>query len=383
MSNTPAISEAPPRKRLAIFLDGTWNSVGDNTNVWRLKSLCASRGADDAAQLCYYDVGVNGFIGGAWGKGVSENIADAYKWLIDEYNPGDDIFIFGFSRGAYTARSLAGFIAKCGLLKPGAPLGVNQLYERYRRADDRTLWTIFDRLADGTLQATLEEQWMIKYSQRVPIKFIGVWDTVGVLGVPVLSIPGISRSTLGFLHTGLRIPIQHGFHALAVDEHRYAFSPSVRIAPPRDLTSVEQRWFVGAHANVGGGCQSDLLAQIPLRWIMGKASLHGLTFRNDVEIDGDALAAPISDSYSEFMHGAYCKVTRRHHRPIGVPSPEEPEFTNPTVNETIDSSVFSRWRLHQEYRPPNLASWAQRHKVDISTLRNSVRADAPQVTVPN
>lgn len=394
MSDAPAISDAPPKKRLAIFLDGTWNAVGDNTNVWRLKSLCAKRSTDRSAQVSYYGVGVNGFKGGGFGKGVSENIADAYEWLIDEYNPGDEIFIFGFSRGAYTARSLAGFIAKCGLLKPGAPLGVNQLYERYRRADDRTIWTIFDRLADGTLNATLEERWMMKYAQCVPIKFIGVWDTVGALGVPVLSIPGVSRSTLGFLHTGLRRPIEHGFHALAIDEHRYAFSPTlwtirkpkdqaVKVAPPRPLTSVEQRWFAGAHANVGGGCHSDLLAQVPLRWIMSKASLHGLAFRNDVEIDGDVLAAPISDSYSEFMYGAYSKFTRRQHRPIGEPSPEEPEFTNPTVNETIDSSVFSRWRSRKDYRPPNLVNWAERHKVDIGQLDKSVSAEAPQIQVPD
>jgi hypothetical protein len=182
------------------------------------------------------------------------------KWLIDNYEAADDIFIFGFSRGAYTARSLAGFIAKCGLLKSGAPLGVKQLYNRYRRANERTIWALLDAQQNSTLRdMTLEEQWMIKYSMAIHIKLVGVWDTVGELGIPLFSIFGISRSTLGFLTTGLRRPIDFGFQALAVDDHRRAFSPTLWTVrrlndtdpdapPPRPLASVEQLWFVGAHA---------------------------------------------------------------------------------------------------------------------------------------
>nr|WP_100003481.1 DUF2235 domain-containing protein [Phyllobacterium zundukense] len=113
-------------KRIAIFLDGTWNVTGDNTNVWRLKSLCAKQSADGKAQVFYYDKGVNGFWGGVFGKGLADNVVEAYEWLVDNYENDDEIYIFGFSRGAYTARSLAGFIAKYGILKPGAPLGVGK-----------------------------------------------------------------------------------------------------------------------------------------------------------------------------------------------------------------------------------------------------------------
>ncbi|TJW67132.1 MAG: DUF2235 domain-containing protein, partial [Mesorhizobium sp.] len=112
----------PGKKRLAVFLDGTWNSVSDNTNVWRLRALCSTKDTGNPAQLAYYDIGVNGVIGGAFGKGLLRNILDAYEWLVENYNDGDDIFVFGFSRGAFTARSLTGFITKCGLLRPGAPL---------------------------------------------------------------------------------------------------------------------------------------------------------------------------------------------------------------------------------------------------------------------
>ncbi|MEQ1866644.1 MAG: DUF2235 domain-containing protein [Micropepsaceae bacterium] len=395
MAESPAIAPSQKRKNLAVFLDGTWNAVDSNTNVWRMKSLCAPVSKDGAPQLIYYDVGVNGVVGGMLGKGLNKNVQEAYEWLIDNYSLGDHIFIFGFSRGAYTARSLAGLISKHGILKPGAPLGVAQLYERYKRSDDRTIWKLREQEEKGTLKdVTLEERWLLKYSQRVPIKAVAVWDTVGALGVPALSIEGISRSTLGFLHTGLRLSIENGYHALAIDEHRKAFAPtlwSVRkpkdvnavYAAPRSIGSVEQRWFVGAHANVGGGCESDLLAQIPLRWIMNKSSHHGLAFRSDIEIDGDVVSAPISDSYKEFMRGAYSKVFRRHYRVIG-PGPEQREDgTHTNVNETIDASVFERWRARKEYRPENLINWSKAKQVDPATLKTSILAESPSVAVPD
>ncbi len=228
MAEAPKIATPAQRKRLAVFLDGTWNVVGDNTNVWRLKSLCAPSDSKGIEQISYYEKGVSGFLGGLFGDGLDENISSAYQWLINHYEPEDEIFIFGFSRGAYTARSLAGFIAKCGLLKSGAPLGVKQLYNRYRRANERTIWALLEAQQNGTLgAATLEEQWMLKYSMAIHIKLVGVWDTVGELGIPFFSVPGLSRSTFGFLTTGLRQSIDFGFHALAVDEHRRDFSPTL------------------------------------------------------------------------------------------------------------------------------------------------------------
>lgn len=394
MDEEPKLANKPAKKRLAIFLDGTWNAVGDNTNVWRLKSLCASKDADNIAQIAYYDIGVNGFIGGAFGKGLNDNVTQAYEWLIDNYSPDDEIFIFGFSRGAFTARSLAGLIAKLGMLKPGAPLGVKQLYARYKVKDAATIWQLKREQELGELPSpTVEESWMLKYSQAINIKMVGVWDTVGSLGIPLFQIPGISRSSFGFLHTGLRTMIKNGYHALAIDEHRKDFAPTlwtvrkpkdgVWAAPPRDVSSVEQRWFVGAHANVGGGCQSDLLAQLPLRWMMKKASRHGLAFKTDVDLDGDALKAPISDSYKEFMHGAYSVVTKRSYRTIGAEPEQADDGTHTTVNETVDASVFERWRKDSLYRPPSLGEWAERKKADPATIAQSVRADDPSVTAPD
>lgn len=383
-------------KRIAIFLDGTWNTVNDNTNVWRLKSLCSDQCDGGTRQLTYYDIGVNGFVGGTVGKGLGDNIKEAYKWLIDVYSPGDDIFIFGFSRGAFTARSLAGLIAKYGLLKPGAPLSINQIYERYEREDDITIWKLCQEKEEGKRkleECTLEERWLIKYSMRVPVKMVGVWDTVGKVGIPFGEIPGISSSTMGFFHTGLRLCIENGYHAIAIDEHREAFPPTLWTvrkpkepnavtAKPRPISSVEQRWFTGAHGNVGGGYPSDLLAQIPLRWIMGKAAQHGLAFKDTVDVDSEILSATVADSYAEFARGAYKYVQRRFHRDIGAEPEERANGLHSVVNETIDSSVFQRWQADSAYRPDNLAKWAEAKGVDPQSIKTSVFADDPSRALP-
>lgn len=381
MSNASVRS---PRKRIAIFLDGTWNNTKSNTNVWRLAALCAAHGRDGVPQVTHYNIGVNGLWGGMFGKGVAANVVDAYEWLVGQYNPEDEIYIFGFSRGAFTARSLAGFIAKYGLVKPGAPLGVAQLFERYRRADDKTIWKLAAEESAGAMEnPSLEERWMLRYSMPVTVKMVGVWDTVGALGVPWFSIEGVSRSSFGWLHTGLRLPIQHAFHALAVDEHRLSFAPtpwtvlSTTQAAPRSLDSVEQRWFPGNHGSVGGGYSGDLLVQAPLKWLKTKAEQLGLSFRYDVEVDPDAHQAPIADSYSDFMNGVYKRFSKRHFRDIAPPPFKGERGTHTRVNETIDVSVFDRWRSNVSYRPVNVADWAKRYKVDPTTLTASVMANAP------
>jgi hypothetical protein len=370
------------QKRLAIFLDGTWNEPGDNTNVWRLRSLCSPIASDGTRQLHYYDPGPSGFKGGTFGDGVSKNVTQAYEWLIDNYEDGDDIFIFGFSRGAFTARSLAGFITKYGLLQPGAPLSVPQMYERYQAAEEKTIWKLNAEVKQGTCDEHSDmEHWMVKYARCIKIKMVGVWDTVGALGIPKFNIPGISRSSFDWHHTGLRVPIEHGFHAMAIDEHRPPFEATLWTvrdgiaAKPRPLGSVEQRWFVGAHANVGGGYTNDLLGQPSLQWLADKASGLGLELRYNISLDGNIHQAQINDSYADFVHGIYSKLNRRSFRKIGAnPWTNGKGEVHSTVNETIDSSVFERWRADEQYRPHNLSEWAERKSMDLLELRKSVLA---------
>jgi uncharacterized protein (DUF2235 family) len=382
----------PENKRIALFLDGTWNTVENNTNVWRLKSLCAT----DPSQVSYYSAGVgtqfgDRLRGGLLGWGLDEEVILAYEWLVENYNAGDRIYLFGFSRGAFTARSLSGAISKCGLLKPGAPISLTQLYDRYRKGSAVHTIRELQNIPDDKL--SMEDIWLRKYSMPIPVWFQGVWDTVGALGVPFGDMPILSRSNYAFLEVDLRINNDWSYHALAIDEHREAFAPTLWVKnvtngvptfPPRPLDQVEQRWFVGAHADVGGGYANGLLAQVPLTWLMQKAQLRGLTFKNTVTIDGDENKAAIHDSFAEMTDGLYriVKFWRPYYREIGADPVKIADTTTTTINETIDASVFDRWHADPTYRPANVAAWARRRKVDMATLKDSVRADDPSVVVP-
>jgi uncharacterized protein (DUF2235 family) len=383
----------PGKKRIAIFLDGTWNTVNDNTNVWRLKSLLADAGSDGVPQLGYYQKGVGTtfgsyFLGGVLGSGLQDEIITAYEWLIDHYSEGDELFIFGFSRGAYTARSLSGLISKCGLITIGAPLSVKQLYDRYRKAGvPLTIRQLQDQQAQGKTDFGFEERWILKYALPIDIDFLGVWDTVGALGLPFGNLPILGRQDMRFLNTGLRTSNKFAFHAMAINENRKIFAPTLWTvdypngAPPphhhRILDQVEQRWFIGAHANVGGGYESDPLPQAPLGWIVDRAVRLGLTFRRTIDLDPpEKPPSQIYDSWSDFAYGTYKQISPRYWRPIGPePAASSASEMRENINETIDASVFARWRDDPGFRPPNLADWAGRRKVDLDKVTGSVAAD--------
>ena len=389
----PDPSSSATKKRLALYLDGTWNEVSDNTNIWRFRALFSPKSADGCEQRAYYSAGLGTQFGekirgGLFGDGIDQAITSAYEWLIDNYADGDEIFIFGFSRGAYTARSLSGFISKCGLLQSGAPLGVNQLFKRYRRSGENTIWHLKDEQSQGKADFSFEEDWLLKFSQAVPVKFVGVFDTVGALGVPFPGFHRLFGSAYEFLNTGLRQTNEFAFHAMAIDEHRKEFAPTLwsnqgaTNAKPRPIERTEQRWFIGAHANVGGGCFNDPLAQLPFNWLARKAESLGLSFRPGFDAETNAANAPISDSYAEFMWGLYRLMTffRPYYRPIGVaPKAEGAGVTN--INETIDGSVFERWRADTTYRPPALLAWAESKGVDPGAIISAVRTDDPKVMV--
>jgi uncharacterized protein (DUF2235 family) len=381
----------PPQKRLALFLDGTWNDEGDNTNVWRLRSLCATTGTAGIKQYVYYDTGLGTHVGeklrgGLYGFGVDESVRKAYEWLVENYDDGDEIYIFGFSRGAFTARSLAGLISICGILRPGTPLGVGQLYLRYQHVDRNadSIRNLFDAQHIGKLvDPSRETLWLLKYSRRAEITMVGVWDTVAAIDLPLVT-------KHHFLDPNLRHDLKNAFHALAIDERRHRFGPTLwkqtslkSDGPPmvrRDYAAVEQRWFIGAHANVGGGYPSDLLSQIPLKWMLQKAEALGLAFRGTIDVEAAASVDPVTDSYGPFLEGTYRLVSQPYNRPIGVPDEESDGYLVRIINETIDDSVFDRWRRDPSYRPDNLKDWATRHSVDPASLTHAVRADAPLMT---
>ena len=375
-------------KRLALFLDGTWNKPDDNTNVYRAWQLISDTDATGNTQRRYYHLGVgtrwrDRFLGGVTGYGLDANLRDAYQWLVGEYEQGDAIYLLGFSRGAYTARSLAGLIARCGLLWPGSMFSVPQIFERYRQGKDAPALYEMELGFRKPRPNVEEDELLLQQSRLVDIEFIGVWDTVRALGLPGRIGQEITGKSNYFHSTNPSVRYRNMYQALAVDENRPAYRETLwTLFQPKDGPaptlkpdqSLEQRWFVGAHCNLGGGYRNDPLAQLPLKWLLDKAEGTGLRFKRPPQMSGDEYLADPVDSYGTFLKGVYRLLTLNHRyfRTIGgdpVPTrgTENPGLSCP-VNETIDASVFEHWKARPHYRPKNLRDWADRRGKNLENL---------------
>ena len=323
------------KSRLIVLFDGTWDTRADATNVWLLKELVAPVDLCGNPQQVFYDAGVGthwyDFIsGGAFGRGLSLNIRQGYRWIAERYaGVEDEIFIFGFSRGAYTARSLAGMIRKCGLLSKPSDEMVHAAYSLYRRLE----------VAPESLEAT---DFRKRFSREVRIRFIGVWDTVGALGIPLSGMP-FGRDQYRWHDTELSKIVDYAYHAIAADEHRKDYSVAVWSRSKPENLDVEQRWFVGSHENVGGGIRGDRLSSITLRWICDRAEERGLKLIGQVPVGSDDHLSEVRDSFSKFMFHLYGLFRKRYHRPFGE-----------GAGETVDKTVWLRWEADPGYRPPSL-----------------------------
>lgn len=389
-------------KRLALFLDGTWNDPESSTNVRRMYDVVAKSGNDGIEQRAEYLRGVgtswyNKLRGGIVGQGLSDNALAGYLWLVENYDDGDEIYLFGFSRGAYTARSVAGVIIKCGLVRRGVALTPAAVYERYREGkSQRPLYQLEylaslpedKRKAEDRFDA--QDTTLLAESRRVPIHCVAVWDTVGALGIPWTAAPFVGRSKFFFHNPNLSMLIRHAYHAMAVDEHRAPYRPTLwtrftptQPDPPQGTPSiegeqtVEQRWFCGAHANVGGGYgDKDLLAARPLAWLQQNAAAAGLAFTSRFQPHPDEIRCQPRDSFAEFIGGIY-RVLRfnvRHYRPIGASPRQVKGGWSTPINEVIDSSVFERYRADPSYRPANLEAWAAKRGLQLAKQTTNITA---------
>ncbi len=273
-------------KRIITCSDGTWNKPNAReTNVQKLfnyikkdeEKIDPVNGKKDViTQIKFYDegVGTSGnfltrIIDGITGRGIDENIKDIYKFICWNYEDGDEIYLFGFSRGAYTARSLAGLIRKCGIIKKEDLDLYEDAYDLYR---------------DKSVSPDSNEAVMFRKSNSCEvssIKFIGVWDTVGALGIPISIFKYWNKNHLTFYDTTLSSIVEYAYHAVAIDEKRKSFVPTLweKSYNPtvRDFHQVlEQRWFSGAHSNIGGGYENTSLSDITLNWMLKKAAGAGL-----------------------------------------------------------------------------------------------------------
>ncbi|KAK6386667.1 hypothetical protein LTR65_008866 [Meristemomyces frigidus] len=306
------------KKRLIVACDGTWvdsdngfqrdswlpwktgGSLATPSNVSRLCRALLPRSDDGIPQIVYYQAGLGSqnniyshFIGGYLGSGISENIREAYAFICSNYEEGDEIYLVGFSRGAFTARSVGAFIAEVGLLTavgldsfyPIFKDWENQVDTKYKPQYGSSAWPVRrPSFNDPSYMPKLVEAGLT--TPNIPIKAIAVWDTVGTLGVPEIDVLGLklfdsTHREYSFVNTEVPANLEYAYQALALDEERKTFSPTVWESPkpgaPSSLQILKQCWFPGVHSNIGGGYQDTSMADITLAWMVSQLQRH-LTF---------------------------------------------------------------------------------------------------------
>jgi uncharacterized protein (DUF2235 family) len=327
-------------KKLVICCDGTWNTPDQQapTNVVRIAEAVRRTDAQGREQRTFYHrgVGTDGWdrvLGGVFGFGLSRNVRDAYRFVVENFTPGDELFFFGFSRGAYTARSVVGFIRNCGILRPEFVDKIDEAYDLYRNRKDRT--------HPAEAKATRFRE---AYSRETNIRFIGVWDTVGALGIPLdgIRLIHLFNRRFRFHDTQLSRSVEAAFQALAIDERRRPFKPSVwRKHPLADGQQVEQMWFSGVHSDVGGGYPDRQLADIAMGWMVERARSCGLA------LDTEATAPDPFGTLHNSMSLLY--------RLLG-PYSRRLDHTDPL--QCLASTAYKRHeQLPMEYSPKNLVSY--------------------------
>ena len=331
-------------KKIIISFDGTWNTPdvkseikgNKSTNVWKLHSSIPAMDKDGTVQEKWYDKGVgtawyDRISGGAFGVGLSDNILDGYRQLVKTFEAGDLVYIFGFSRGAYTARSLVGLIRNAGLLKPEHLDLTNEASGLYRTRDEGA-------------DSERAELFRSNFSRTITIHMLGIWDTVGALGIPLESFSWFNRSYYEFHDTELSSIVHNAYHAVAIDEWRKNYQCTLWDPKSKPNQHVEQVWFCGAHANIGGGYSNNNLSDIALVWMINKAIGCGLGVDNAKVPSLPKAPPPTINSYKEFLRGAYSQFNPPHFREIGKTA---------FGQESIDPSVEERLKQDTEYKPKN------------------------------
>jgi len=356
-------------KRLILCCDGTWEqpdvtSDGRNcpTNVVKFAALVPAVAADGTEQRVFYHNGIgstarglNRAVAGATGLGINVILKSCYLWLVRNYAPGDQIYIFGFSRGAYTARSLAGFIRNSGILRPENADHLEGAFALYRARDSAS--------NPRAVASRLFRQ-SYCWSDIVPIQCIGVWDTVGSLGIPNSwghwFLTKVCRLNYEFHDTDLSSHIAFAFHAVAIDERRKPFLPTLWTQTEHGRNAhqqLEQHWFAGCHGDIGGGNNDTGLSDITLAWMISRARKAGLTVnapdalkeQNFVAFHENALAT-VGDSMTWF----YKLFFRSGIRTIRAPQNEG------RTNEALHETARARWYALAQWRPAALVNFQER-----------------------
>lgn len=397
-------------KRILIACDGTWNRLDATypTNVLKFAQSVVSTAADGTKQIVIYVEGVGTghgtgklarFIdkvgGGAFGSGLMANIERAYEQLVFTYEPGDEIHIVGFSRGAYTARSLAGLIRSSGIISRDHVDKISEAIDRYQSRAEDSHPDVPDNCrfraaySPSTITSQKDHEWrernhpdLLKRSTLLKIAYLGVWDTVGALGVPNhYAIASLFNQKFQFHDTDLSRSVAAARHAVAIDEHRATFPPALW-GNLEDLNSLvgsikyRQEWFPGDHGSVGGGGDIYGLSANSFLWIVEGAQKQGL------ELDDTVLTATLAKvSYKAPL----CNQTK----PDGgffayLMSMKLINRKGPDLFSELSSAAKLRWRENEinlpgakNYRPKPLEAlerdlrlWEQDTKSEYGEMEN-------------
>jgi len=326
---------------IVICADGTWNRPEEDiekdfpTNVLRL-ARAIKPSANGVKQHVFYDWGLgsyhNSVSAGATGRGIHKNILDGYRYIVQNYAANDKIFLFGFSRGAYTVRALSGLINNCGVLK---------------RPDARLIsgaWKIYKSPLKKNKPAG-EAARLFRNSHCHPsrkVHFVGVWDTVGALGIP-FSFMGLFERHDEFYDTKMGSNVSIARHALAIDEKREDFAPT--IWTPRPGVDLKQVWFAGVHTDIGGSYPPDKgtgrkSSDTPLAWMLDEAKSAGLKIEPHIR--------------KSLTNGAKGKLHKSRNHVYRLKSPLNRPLIVSGKPTKIHPSVKSRYLADSKYRPPQL-----------------------------
>lgn len=382
-------------KRLIFCFDGTWNKVteGYPTNVSKIahsvKSSGKNRNDEYIPQLIYYDEGVGTHelgehvgvivnkISGALGFGLQQNVVEAYTHLILNYELGDEIYVFGFSRGAFTARSFVGMLRNCGILTKRRLFNIREAVDRYINREEHDHPNSHDCCAfryenNPNLLLPGDQKWreLNKLQFDGPtidlkIKYLGVWDTVGALGVPEnFGIAAAINEKYTFHDTKLSKFVESARHAVAADERRNTFKPSLwtnleSLNDGLDGIPYQQKVFPGTHSAIGGGGPVTGLSDMTLEWVFRGAQKAGLDFDTDI---GSPIYG-ILPNHGDPLFNEEDKIDWDYKDIFVGSGLSDRNFGAITIDQ-IDDSIFRRWHDQKmkdtpdgAYRPESLSEY--------------------------
>ena len=330
-------------KRIIICADGTWNKPEEDlekdfpTNVLKFSRAISPIDKDNVVQTVFYEWGIGSYhasaTGGALGKGLDKNIKDCYRYIVHNYEIGDELFFFGFSRGAYTVRSLCGLINNCSVLEKEHANLINKAFDLYKNSKYKI-----------THPHSVQFRKDYAVSDQTVIKFVGVWDTVGSMGLPT-SIFGFIKPENLFYDNKIGSNIGTARHALSIDELRKDFEPTIWEQDSQKKVDLKQVWFAGNHSDVGGSYKPDkdgtLLSEIPMLWMKREAEFDGLKFQKHIDVKENVLATKHNEQKK------FYKLLGEHVRGIQTETP-----IHISVKERCEQSA---------YAPKNLKKYVDQH----------------------